>query len=109
MNVLLDTCTFLWLISDPTKLSAAATKELNDPNNRCWMSIVSSWEIALGISLGRITLAQPVETFVAAQRLLHRLDLLGLTESAVYHLPKLPTNHKDPFDRMLVCKFNNIR
>ena len=33
MNVLLDTCTFLWLISDITKLSPAAMKELTpDPN-----------------------------------------------------------------------------
>lgn len=104
MNVLLDTCTFLWLISEPTKLSATATTELHDPNNRCWMSIVSTWELALAISMGRISLTQPVESFVPAQRLLHRVDLLPLTEAAAFQLPRLPTIHKDPFDRMLVCQ-----
>ncbi len=104
MNLLLDTCTFLWIIGDPTQLSARAWQLFTDPSNRSHLSVVSAWEIALKYSLRRLILQQPPDSLVPQQRVAHRIALLSLTEAAALYLPYLPRIHKDPFDRMLVCQ-----
>ncbi len=104
MTVLLDTCTFLWILAEPAKISSMAVQTLNDPGNRCLVSIVTEWEVAIQISLGRLRVAHDLDTFLPASRLQHGLDLLELSEAAVLYVPKLPHVHRDPFDRMLVCQ-----
>lgn len=104
MSVLLDTCTFLWLIADPGKLSKSAAQILAAPTTRMFLSVVSAWEIALKFSIGQLSLQQPPQVLVPSQRILHHVADLELTEAAALYLPNLPRLHKDPFDRMLVCQ-----
>lgn len=104
MNLLLDTCTFLWITLDPTQLSTAASQAFIDPRNTCYLSPVSAWEVAVKYSQGRLSLQQPPQQFVPSQRALHRIDFLPLEEAAALYVPSLPSLHKDPFDRMLVCQ-----
>lgn len=104
MNLLLDTCTFLWIIADPAQLSAQARQLLAAPGNRFSLSVVSAWEIALKYSLGKLLLQQPPQQLVPQQRALHGIDLLSLSEAAALYLPNLPRFHRDPFDRMLICQ-----
>ncbi len=47
MNLLLDTCAFLWLAAEPRRLSKAARAALNDPSNQLVLSDVTLWEIVL--------------------------------------------------------------
>jgi PIN domain nuclease of toxin-antitoxin system len=42
VKLLLDTCTFLWLISDQTSLSSRARTLLTDPTNPAYLSSVSA-------------------------------------------------------------------
>lgn len=104
MSYLLDTCTFLWLISNPIQLSRTASQITQDPNHDLSFSVISSWEITLKVSVGRLHLGQPPDLLVPAQRSLLGINFLTLKETAVFHLTKLPALHKDPFDRMLVCQ-----
>ena len=104
MKVLLDTCTFLWILTDPSKLSKAATDLFTAPENEVFTSSVSSWEIAVKNALGRLPLPKPPSTFIPAQREAHGIRPLSLDEESTLYLPRLPTPHKDPFDRMLVCQ-----
>jgi PIN domain nuclease of toxin-antitoxin system len=104
MTLLLDTCTFLWILAEPRKLSAKAAQIFHDPANRFLVSVVSEWEVAVQASLGRLQMGQPVEAIIPAKRLQHGIDLLDLTESAALYVPKLPRIHRDPFDRMLICQ-----
>jgi PIN domain nuclease of toxin-antitoxin system len=104
MNFLLDTCTFLWLATDPTRLSAAANVARADPGNTFTLSAVSAWEIGVLFSLGRLALSQPPVLFVPQERQLHRIGVLELSEDAATHVSNLPQHHRDPFDRMLVCQ-----
>lgn len=104
MIYLLDTCTFLWLISKPTRLSPAVKLITQDPNNDLLMSSISSWEITLKYSVGRLNLGQPSELLIPAQRSLLGIKFLPLNEAAIFQLSKLPAIHTDPFDRMLVCQ-----
>jgi len=52
MNLLLDTCTFLWAISAPDQLSQAAKQALEDGNNRLSLSQASMWEIQIKYQSG---------------------------------------------------------
>ena len=104
MNILLDTCTFLWISSGSAQLSPAARQLFADPANEVYLSAVSAWEIAVKHGLGRLPLPSPPERFIPEQRSQHGIDPLALDEPAVLQLAKLPARHRDPFDRILVCQ-----
>ena len=104
MRILLDTCTFLWLISSDKALSRSARDAFVDPDNDAFLSTVSAWEIALKHSLGKLPLPSAPERFIPLQRERHGVASLPLEEQAILHLPKLPLLHRDPFDRALICQ-----
>jgi PIN domain nuclease of toxin-antitoxin system len=104
MRLLLDTCTFLWLVSGSSSLSKQAIRLFADPANEVFLSSVSSWEIAVKQSLRTLRLPSPPVEFVPAQREAHGIAALPLAEEEVLYLPKIPKLHRDPFDRMLICQ-----
>lgn len=104
MNILLDTCTFLWLIHDSDELSDLARQAFTDQDNDVYLSAASCWEISVKWALGRLPLPVEPGQFLPRQREIHGIIPLPISEAAVYHLPKLPFYHKDPFDRILVCQ-----
>jgi PIN domain nuclease of toxin-antitoxin system len=104
MRILLDTCTFLWIIADAPELSTRARELFGDPGNEVFLSSVSTWEISIKHALGRLPLPEAPERFIPTQREQHGVETLPLEESATLHLTRLPQLHKDPFDRMLICQ-----
>lgn len=104
MRLLLDTSTFLWVITDPAELSTRARELFVDPANEVYLSSVSAWEMAVKYALGRLPLPEPPEQFIPSQRRRHGIEALPLDEEAAVHLARLPMLHKDPFDRMLICQ-----
>jgi PIN domain nuclease of toxin-antitoxin system len=104
MTLLLDTCTFLWLLTDPTRLSPVAAAALADPANRLVLSAASVWEIAVKYGQGKLPLPAPPDRFIPGGRAAHRIDPLPLEESAALYARNLPLIHKDPFDRLLICQ-----
>jgi PIN domain nuclease of toxin-antitoxin system len=109
MPILLDTCAFLWMVGDVQKLSAAARTIVTDPANRLFLSAVSSWEIALKYQLRKLRLPDEPEAFVTKQRHAHGIEPLPLVEQAALILAELPMQHRDPFDRMLICQARRHR
>ena len=104
MKGLLDTCTFLWVVTGSKELSPAATKVFADPANEILLSVVSVWELSVKHSLGKLPMPASLDRFVLEQREKHGITVLPLEERAVFHLHKLPALHRDPFDRMLICQ-----
>lgn len=104
MKILLDTCTFLWMITDDPKLSQQARKLFVDPENAVYLSVASTWEIAIKYKLGKLPLPQLPQKYIPSKRKQHDIDSLPLDEDATLHLTKLPDFHKDPFDRILICQ-----
>lgn len=104
MKILLDTCEFLWLISGDAKLSSKALSAILNPRNRVFLSTVSFWEISVKYGLGKLVLPEAPSLFITKQRELHRIESLSLDEESVSKLSVLPTIHRDPFDRMLICQ-----
>ena len=104
MKLLLDTCTFLWVVTDDEALSSLSRELFSDPTNDVFLSSVSVWEIMVKFTLGKIHLPDHFETLIPTQRERHGIAPLPLEERAALHLPKLPLHHQDPFDRMLICQ-----
>ena len=76
MRLLLDTCTFLWLVGDAKELSARARDAFADPTNEAFLSAASAWEIAVKHRLGKLPLPSSPDEFVPAQREAHGIELL---------------------------------
>ncbi|MGH9460459.1 MAG: type II toxin-antitoxin system VapC family toxin [Vicinamibacteria bacterium] len=106
MRLLLDTCTFLWIASDSPELSSRAREIFRRPDNDVYLSAASTWEISVKHGLGRLPLPGAPETYVPELRQRHGIEPLAVNEEATLYLSRLPTLHRDPFDRMLVCQAN---
>ena len=104
MRILLDTCTFLWLVEGDPALSPRAREAIVDPSNQVFLSPISAWEIVMKHALGRLELKVAPDLFVTEQRELHRIESLPLSELAALQVAKLPALHRDPFDRMLAAQ-----
>ena len=104
MKLLLDTHTFLWYISADKKLPADVRDAIRSPANEVYFSVASLWEVIIKCQIGKLVLPQPPEIYVAEQRERHMISSLSLDEASVKQLAKLPSLHRDPFDRMLVCQ-----
>lgn len=102
MNILLDTCAFLWIISDSPELSDNARKLFSDPDNEVYLSVISGWEIIVKNRLGKLPLPEPSDRFIYKWRTRHGISSLPLDEASVLQLSRLPEYHKDPFDRALI-------
>ncbi len=103
MKLLLDTQILLRAAGQPDRLSAAARKQLRDPENQLLFSAASVWEIAIKSTLGR-------DDFRIEPRILRRglLDNgyveLPVTSEHAVNIDTLPGLHKDPFDRILLAQ-----
>lgn len=104
MKLLLDTHVFLWYISGDKRLPGAMRDSIRDPNNEVYLSVVSVWETIVKYQLGKLPLPKPPESYLPLQREQHQLSSLPLDEASVSQLAKLPSIHRDPFDRMLICQ-----
>lgn len=103
MKLLLDTHTFLWFIKDSPQLSADA-KNLLESDVDLLISAASLWEIAIKISISKLTLTQPFDAFVPEQLTKNAIDLLPIAVSHLALVSDLPLHHRDPFDRLLVAR-----
>ena len=102
MRLLLDTHAFLWWVSDDPRLSRRARAAA--ASSPCLLSLASCWEMAIKVSLGKLTLPGPVDRFVQQQIEINGFTLLGLTLEHVAGLESLPFHHRDPFDRLLAAQ-----
>jgi PIN domain nuclease of toxin-antitoxin system len=104
MNILLDTHAFLWFVNDDPQLSDAAKRLIEDEESQPFLSVASLWEMAIKISLGKLTLKQPYEVFLLQQLSVNGIGILNITLRHAAEVATLPFHHRDPFDRLLVVQ-----
>ena len=104
MNLLLDSCTLIWLASEPARLSAAATAAINDPASVLHVSHASLWEITLKHGAGKLALPDPPRQWWTEQMRRWALVELSLSAEALLRGSELPPHHKDPFDRVILAQ-----
>lgn len=102
--MLLDTCTFLWAVSDPAKLPPQIRALCEDPRQTLRVSVVSLFEILTKAHKGMLELPRPAHQWCmeAAEGL--QANWLPLTAHHLAALEELPLLHKDPFDRLLMAQ-----
>jgi PIN domain nuclease of toxin-antitoxin system len=103
MNVLLDTCTFLWLTREPHMISASARAILDDPTTILHMSQTSVLEMVVKHRAGKLTFPDFPEKWVPSRRAHFQIEDLPLDEAVIYLSGKLPDVHRDPFDRLIAA------
>ena len=106
MNYLLDTHVFLWLISEPEKLSKKVFSILENSKSKLYFSTASSWEIVIKYKLGKIKLENP-KVLISNELAYYKISVLTINLEHVFQLLKLKPIHKDPFDRILISQAIN--
>lgn len=104
VELLLDTCTFLWMLSGDSKLSQRVVPLLQSPENSLYLSAGSCWEISIKHRLGKLELPDDPADYIPAQREAHGIEPLAIGESATLLTGRLPAAHQDPFDRILIAQ-----
>jgi PIN domain nuclease of toxin-antitoxin system len=103
MKLLLDTHAFLFAIADPQQLTARVRAWLTDPTIERWVSVVSIWEIAVKVQIGKLSLPLDRKYYSAHLRALKARPLAVQLDHSLAML-KLPLHHRDPFDRLLIAQ-----
>ena len=107
MKILLDTHFLLWALQDSDALSGQARFLIEEPDNEIYYSIVSLWEIQIKHR------SHPKEMTLTSKMLEKYckeagFHMMPIKSEHIHYLSdlKIPTNtnHKDPFDRMMVCQ-----
>lgn len=104
MDLLLDTCTLLWLVAEPARLSPRARKALDDERNPLVVSDVSALEVTLKWAAKKLELPAPPRTWLDGQLAAWGVRTVALRREHVYRASELAPLHRDPFDRLLVAQ-----
>ena len=104
MNILLDTCTFIWAISDPRQLTPKARKFLTNPETVIWFSPITCAEIACLVERNRIRISEHWKTWFDRNVALNGWWAADINVPIIQDAFALPgTFHTDPADRIIVA------
>lgn len=101
--VLLDTSVLLWLVTAPEKISAPVREILSEPSTDVVVSAASAWEIAIKTRMGRLDGEPLLSAWSDIVADMTATDL-PIDASDAILAGRLPWEHKDPFDRMIVAQ-----
>jgi len=109
MDVILDTCAFLYLCTDNPKLSAKAKLVILNGQNRRLLSIASIWEMAIKANPyrkpeTRLLLSKPLNDFITEYLHVYRIEVIPIEMESLSHVAVLPEIHADPFDRLIIAQ-----
>ena len=100
MSIIIDTHIFLWLASNPDKVSKKDMQYIEDLNNTIYLSSMSIAEIMIKKSIGNLNFEADILTILEEMG----IEVLEFNAQSAIMLGTLPMHHKDPFDRMIICQ-----
>lgn len=102
MKILLDTHYLLWAFIDTSKISPSVYTKLLTDENDVFYSQASLWEIAIKYNMGKLSLKgmKPEEFYEEVENSF--LKCRPLENDELINFYKLPIEHKDPFDRIMI-------
>ena len=106
MRILLDTHAFLWLIAGDASLSPKARDIIEAADNEPLLSAASLWEMAIKVSLGKLTLnfEEPFAEAIGGQLRKNGVTVLPLDITHIGQVAVMPFHHRDPFDRLIAAQ-----
>ena len=103
MEYLIDTHILIWYAENNPKVSSNTIEIISNLDNRIFVSHASLWEITIKKGLGK--LEYPASILEMAYFLEKNLfSILNFDFNHYDTYLKLPPNHFDPFDRMLIAQ-----
>ena len=93
MNIILDTQILLWHLNDDPRLKISFSKAIENASYMKYFSIVSLWEIAIKVSIGKLSVNHPIDRIVPKE-----IRILNLNVPHIAKIKDLPFHHRDPFD-----------
>jgi len=103
MRVLLDTFPFVWLTSEPARLSSNARQILSDKENEFYLSDASVLELSLKYNDGSLEMPSTPRRWFKEQVKIWNIRSIGMTREYCYRLAELPYHHDDAIDRILAA------
>jgi PIN domain nuclease of toxin-antitoxin system len=103
-KILLDTHTFIWWAEDAPQLSVKAKKVLENIENECFLSLTSSWEMAIKSSIGKLKLTIPIRDYIPQHLAANDFKQLNISFRHVARVESLKWHHRDPFDRLIAAQ-----
>jgi len=104
VRLLLDTHTLLWWLDGDRRLSRTARKAIADSDNAVVVSAASAWEIATKVRIGKLPGAIDVAADIPGCLAHQQFQSLDITVLHAQRAGRLPGDHRDPFDRMLIAQ-----
>lgn len=103
MQLLIDTHILIWFLEGNKLLTKSRRQIIANPQNDVLVSTASLWEIAIKISVGKLSLARPL-TDVIKQIAIENIEILPIAPEHILQVSVLPFHHRDPFDRMIIVQ-----
>ena len=104
VKVLIDTHSFLWALLHDHRLSSRAKSILRDGENELVFSLVSLWEIAVKMKIGKLNTLGSSVAYIRDEMNAYGMELLPIRYEHILQLEALPPHHSDPFDRLLIAQ-----
>jgi len=108
MTYLLDTHAFLWILNIPEELPAQVQSIAGDRSATLLISIATPWEMAIKVGCGKLDSADILDDFEGAV-VRARFTILETAIRQVIRSGRLPSHHRDPFDRLLAAQALDLR
>ena len=104
MNILLDTHSLIWYTEENLLLSALSFTLITNPKNNIFVSIVSFYEIAIKLNLGKLKTENSIDYFFG-EIIKKKITILPITQKCLSQYVSLPlfSDHKDPFDKLIIA------
>jgi len=99
---LFDTHVLLWHLAGDERLPQNIRELIENPTATKYISIASAWEVAIKISIGKLSYGGGAKNFWG-DIMNGGFKELPLAISAIDVLESLEYHHKDPFDRIIVA------
>lgn len=104
MNLLLDTHTLLWWMTDNPRLSLPARRAIADETNGVLVSAATAWELATKHRIGKLPDAEGLLLGFRGHLAEQAFEELAITVADAHRAGGLPLPLRDPFDRMLIAQ-----
>ena len=103
MRILIDTHILIWFLEGNNLLLKSRRRIIAFPSNNVFVSIASIWEMAIKISVGKLSLAKPFAD-VIKQIGVEDIEILPILPKHTLQVSTLPFHHRDPFDRIIIAQ-----
>jgi PIN domain nuclease of toxin-antitoxin system len=102
--IILDTHIWVWWVQGDGRLTQKYQDWLQEyQSQRLGLSIISCWEVAKLVEIGKLTLPDPVDEWLTAALAYPGVQLLDLTIPIIVESTKLTGFHRDPSDQIIVA------